>query len=66
MQKRAMKKDPGVKRRCSTPLSETAGASSSSSGGGGIIAQPMTVDLDSRMRRNSRISGASVNEELRR
>ena len=28
--------------------------------------QPVAVDLDSRMRRNSRISGANVNEELRR
>ena len=44
----------GVKRRCR--LRELQ-----ASGGGGIIAQPMAVDLDSRMRRHSRISGANVN-----
>ena len=33
----------------------------------GVDAQQLVaVDLDSRMRRNSRISGANVNEELRR
>ena len=42
------------------------GVSSSSFGGRGIIALPRTVDLDSRMRQNNRMSGANVNEELRR
>ena len=67
--KRAMKKDQELKRRTfvtgsTTPLSESCLGSFKTPvpGGGGIIRSfsSRLCDLDSRMRRNSRISGANV------